>query len=330
VHDSHGKLPLSVALERDPLNLAVVQLLFEAYPQALAERSVHNKLPLQLLLEAHHHLRVLKPSTTLVIDYIATMYSDAILLGSSPLQCPMSLALEHQWAEVTRRFLVLCPKYNPTLLRQAHWEARRAAFLIAIKGDFGYVGTTGSGSGSARPSLVGRQQRLSGSSLSSGLVSGVGGVLGTGFLSLAPVGAGGGATSSGGGGSGGSGGGGGGGASAKRSPGSASSGLGLGPARSGSFSPTQFTAVGMVGVGVGVGGGGVGGGGCSSSSSRRPSDAGLAIGLGLSGGFGALNLGSGSGSPRGGQQPSVPIGANMISRLYKTDFDAFRIVVLYL
>lgn len=132
------KLPLTIALERDNIDLQVVRRLYEAYPQALSERGAGggggsgSKLPLQILVENYLHT----PTANLaVIDFIARQDTGAILSTSTAVKrdSPMLLALDRNIFEVSRRLLILCPTYNPTLLRNAHWKARKIAFVLAKK-----------------------------------------------------------------------------------------------------------------------------------------------------------------------------------------------------
>lgn len=168
------KLPLTIALERDNIDLQVVRRLYEAYPQALAERGggaggaggggsvgggghSGSKLPLQILVENYLH----SPHSNLcVVDFIARMYPAAILATSTAIKrdSPMLLALDRNIFDVSRRFLMLCPTYNPTMLRNLHWRARKIAFLLAKRQIF-------------RPSILHRLAQLAAGTSGKGAVS---------------------------------------------------------------------------------------------------------------------------------------------------------------
>ena len=127
VRDSHMKLPLTVALERDRTDLAILRLLHTAYPGGLSERGGSgNKLPLQLLVESH-------PGNIDAIRYVAQRCTAAITLTSDPIKrdSPVLLSIDRNLPEVSRLLLILQPEFDPQRLRNLHWKARKIAFLLA-------------------------------------------------------------------------------------------------------------------------------------------------------------------------------------------------------
>lgn len=126
IRDTHQKLPLTVAVERERIDLRVVQRLYYAYPRALQERGAGQKTPLQVLVECN-------PTSLFVVDFLARQHRDAICETSHPLKrdSPMLLALDRKLHHISRRFLTLCPAYDPVLLRNMNWKARKIAFLLA-------------------------------------------------------------------------------------------------------------------------------------------------------------------------------------------------------
>lgn len=126
IRDTHQKLPLTVAVERERIDLRVVQRLYEAYPRALEERGAGHKTPLQVLVECN-------PTSLFVVDFLARQHRAAICETSHPLKrdSPMLLALDRHLHHISRRFLTLCPEYDPALLRNLNWKARKCAFLLA-------------------------------------------------------------------------------------------------------------------------------------------------------------------------------------------------------
>ena len=127
VRDSHMKLPLTVALERDRTDLAILRLLHTAYPGGLSERGGSgNKLPLQLLVESH-------PGNIDAIRYVAQRCTAAITVTSGPIKrdSPVLLSIDRNLPEVSRLLLILQPEFDPQRLRNLHWKARKIAFLLA-------------------------------------------------------------------------------------------------------------------------------------------------------------------------------------------------------
>lgn len=129
MRDAHSKLPLTVALERDPVDLRVTQLILEAYPQALTERGgTGNRLPLQSLIET-------QPRNLAAIDFVARRCCEAITSTSDPLKrdSPVLVAVDRGLHQVSRILLLLRPDADPPRLRELNWRARKIAFLLAKK-----------------------------------------------------------------------------------------------------------------------------------------------------------------------------------------------------
>jgi hypothetical protein len=129
VRDIHLKLPLTIALERDPIDLEVVRLLIDAYPSSLVERgSAASKLPL-------HHLVDMHPTSICAIHLVASLGTAAITATTEPNKrdSPLDLAIARNLHDVTRRLLLLRPEHDPPRLRSLNWRARKIAFVLAKK-----------------------------------------------------------------------------------------------------------------------------------------------------------------------------------------------------
>jgi len=114
-------------VERERIDLRIVQHLYAAYPEALAQRcGAGQKTPLQVLVEGNR-------TNVLVVDFLARHHVDAICSTSHPNKrdSPMLIAIDRELHHISRRFLTLCPTFDPPLLRKLNWQARKIAFLLA-------------------------------------------------------------------------------------------------------------------------------------------------------------------------------------------------------
>lgn len=127
VRDSHMRLPLTICLDRENINLAVVKLLCSVNPIAVTERVGNtDKLPLQLLVESN------VPNAA-AIFYVAKQYPEAITLSYKQQDSPYTIALNRKFNPVVRSMMYASggPSFlDLKLFRDLNWEARKIGFLL--------------------------------------------------------------------------------------------------------------------------------------------------------------------------------------------------------
>ena len=132
LRDSHLRLPLTIAVERENPSMDVVRLLHAAYPGALQDPGMRGRLPIHVALESPRisvscvsYLLQQCPSTGL-ISYSKAGKGDSAVEVASRMRDGRSGSGD----ELYRAVLRCLPNYDPDSLRELNWAARRIAFVM--------------------------------------------------------------------------------------------------------------------------------------------------------------------------------------------------------
>lgn len=127
IRDSHKRLPLTIAVERDKVSIPLVHRLCAACPDGLKDAPPGCRLPLQVAVD-------MPRPVVACVRHLAQQYPEAALVTSRPgrQDSPLALSISRNLSHVTRAMLLHCPSQDPDRwgsamlisMRYEDWEMR--------------------------------------------------------------------------------------------------------------------------------------------------------------------------------------------------------------
>lgn len=123
--DTHMRLPLAIAVDRERVNMKLIIELYEAYPAAIRVEASNGRLPIHIAVD---HAE----ASADCVRYLAKQDPSSILIPTRPGRSDSALhmATARNRSEVIRSLLLALPAHDPPTLKELNWTSRRVAFQL--------------------------------------------------------------------------------------------------------------------------------------------------------------------------------------------------------